>query len=87
MLNNFVAKLKPLRGIAIYYSCQLSTVTYQLFSFLYICRGPSTNRLFFAKQTQFLKMQNEHDPLNNKELRKQNGTVAQAKTNPNKPNL
>ena len=37
-------------------------------SALYICRGLSTNQLFYAKQTQFPKGQNERKFTNNNEL-------------------
>jgi len=44
------------------------TVVCQLSSALYICRGFSTNRPFYAKQTQFPGCQNERKLTNNNGL-------------------
>ncbi len=57
---------------------------------LYICRGSSTNQLFFNKQSQFRESSNERKYLLYKRLSNfipLAGYKNKPNTNPNKPNL
>ena len=78
---SFMPAIFPLSSVV----CLLSTVTCQLFSFLYICRESSTNRSFYAKQTQFAGCSKLYKCRNNKELWKKVTKCPQPKqtqTNP-----
>jgi len=75
--------------------CRLSSVVCHLSSVncprpLYICREPSTNQPFYAKQTQSAKSQMNVTPYNTTDYENiANWTLGQNKpnSNPNKPNL
>jgi integrase len=62
---------------------------YVLIKHLYICRESFTNRLFYAKQTQFPKGSNEHKCCYNKGIQKKDDFAVQKNkpnSNPIKPN-
>ncbi len=70
--------------------CRLSSVVCPLSSALYICREPSTNQLFYAKQTQFPKSQMNVSIYSQMEYEnKCDWTLGESKpnSNPIKPNL
>ncbi len=67
-----------------------SSIVRYLSSPLYICREPSTNQLFYAKQTQFPKKSNDVSFFYTKNYEnKRDWTIGQSKPNskPIKPNL
>ncbi len=70
--------------------CLLSSVVCPLSSALYICREPSTNQLFYAKQTQFPKSQMNVSIYSQMEYEnKCDWTLGESKpnSNPIKPNF